>query len=199
MRQPAAVIRALGCNCRLVGAGGGDGGACLQRGPLCCLAPWRRRRRLSLLAARGAGRCMPADPAADQICSPFRSMLCSCRPGRAGSGSGAVLGQRHGRSLRPAAPGPAAAAGGAAATALWKQIQQRDWLFGLPPQIADLILARLDVPSLKALRLMCKQTYLQVGGWVAGAPYVANFPHLPLQQLCPVQDAGSCIRPPKWQ
>ncbi|GFR43636.1 hypothetical protein Agub_g4736, partial [Astrephomene gubernaculifera] len=46
--------------------------------------------------------------------------------------------------------------------ALWQQIQQRDWLFGLPPQIADAILALLDPPDLKALRATCRQTYLQV-------------------------------------
>ncbi|KAG2491296.1 hypothetical protein HYH03_010302 [Edaphochlamys debaryana] len=45
---------------------------------------------------------------------------------------------------------------------LWQQIQQRDWLFGLPPQIADAIVARLEVPDLKALRATCRQTYLQV-------------------------------------
>ncbi|GLI58736.1 hypothetical protein VaNZ11_000490 [Volvox africanus] len=45
---------------------------------------------------------------------------------------------------------------------LWEQIQQRDWLFGLPPQIADSILARLDIQDLKALRATCRQTYLQV-------------------------------------
>ncbi|EFJ51041.1 hypothetical protein VOLCADRAFT_88277 [Volvox carteri f. nagariensis] len=45
---------------------------------------------------------------------------------------------------------------------LWEQIQQRDWLFGLPPQIADSILARLDAQDLKALRATCRQTYLQV-------------------------------------
>ncbi|GLC45066.1 hypothetical protein PLESTM_001683000 [Pleodorina starrii] len=63
------------------------------------------------------------------------------------------FGRRKGASIdQPREPCPV----------LWEQIQQRDWLFGLPPQIADSILARLDVQDLKALRATCRQTYLQV-------------------------------------
>ena len=69
---------------------------------------------------------------------------------------------------------------------LWEQIQQRDWLFGLPPQIADAIIARLEVADLKALRATCRQTYLQVRGWDKGLGDGGPSATAPLQSRAPM-------------